>query len=539
MRISKAILLLVVFAFVASLGFATGGRETQEDAGPVEIDWFVNLGWFGAQFRPETPVGQALVEETGVIINFMNSAGQAERINTMIASGDLTDVITGPYWQPHIPQLEGAGLVVPLNEVMAETQPEWWASAPPDVKAWYTRPDGNIYGWPSAAWPAEDQERFNVTPAANAALVARADIMEELDIAPEDFLTQDGMVEALIKVRDSGYTYNGLSVAPFWLTTNGGFPGGFVWESLFAVPHEDPDGNYSDPRLHERYLEHILFLNRLAREGLISAENFTTDRGRTDERTISGRNFAMPVNMGDQRQPFTRLAESDPEAVYVPVGPVRSGDGTVPLLRRQAAVSGWLFNQIAATGDHIERVAGLFAFMASERGRYLLSYGIEGEHYVLEDDGVRVRWTDSYQQLLDDPDVNAPQVVGTQGLWLLSNNAFREATQPVDLTPAQQVPADIFEFYRQFSFDFDAFRNLGPFGGTDEAGIQAQINVFWEEQLPLMVLADSEAEAIEIYEAAVDRMVALGLEQVVAAQNENFQNNKDKLGLEFAWPLHQ
>jgi putative aldouronate transport system substrate-binding protein len=113
---------------------------------------------------------------------------------------------------------------------------------------------------------------------------------------------------------------------------------------------------------------------------------------------------------------------------------------------------------------------------------------------------------------------------------------MHQRVKPAPATRLQEIGEDVFRYFAEYTFDNAAFTNLGPAGGTDLAGTASQIATYWEEQLPKMVLADSADEARRIYEESVARIEEMGADEVLAAQNEKFQDNKAKLGVRHAWP---
>ncbi|MDN5303122.1 MAG: putative aldouronate transport system substrate-binding protein, partial [Fusobacteriaceae bacterium] len=66
----------------------------QQDDSQVTYDWYINYSWFGGKWG-EDYVTKEITEKTGVSINYVVPAGNGtEKLNTMIASGTLPDLIT-------------------------------------------------------------------------------------------------------------------------------------------------------------------------------------------------------------------------------------------------------------------------------------------------------------------------------------------------------------------------------------------------------------------------------------------------------------
>jgi putative aldouronate transport system substrate-binding protein len=535
--LSVAFLLL----FAASIVWAAGSQEgatTESGREIVTVDWFVNEGWFNRPWDMERPVDQLITEKSGAKINFMSSAGGGtgtEKLNAMIAADDLTDVVTMGWWYSQFQELQAANMVHKLNEIIPEYSPELWANTPEFMRNWYTFEDGNWYGYANMFWAPEDFTDRNYMKS-NVGMVARKDIMDELGITAEDFNTQDSMIEALKKVRDANIQYNGLDVVPLYFTPNGGFPGTYTWHSMFAVPREDADGDLIDQRLHPKFLEEMLFANRLFEEGLISKENWTADRNQIDEKIVSGSIFALMCNVADYQAQWANLYRADPAAEYVGVGPVRAQDGAEPQFV-STGLTGWLVSMISDNTDYLEEIMALWTFLRSEEGHRLQAYGVEGESYVMDDNG-RVQWTDQYIEYLQDPDVDpATDIYGNTNLWLLQDSVYMQQIEPPPATPAQAVGVNVWEYFAKYTYNETAFNNLGPFGGTDESAIAAEISTYWEAQIPKMVLAEGGADEVRaIYDESVAHIERLGIDAVLEVQNRRFQENKAKLGWEHAWP---
>ena len=532
----KRVFLMGMALLLASgFAFATGqGESAGEDGAPVTIDWFVNEGWYNLDWDTEKPVHAYIAENYGVELNFQNSAGGGtgtEKLNAMIAADDLTDVVTMGWWYSQFQDLQSAGMVEPLDVRMPQIAPNLWEEVPEFMVNWYTFTDGHWYGFPNMFWAEEQMNEKNFLQT-NAGMVARQDIMDQLDITADDFKTQEGMLEALRKVRDADVQYNGLDVVPLYFTPNGGFPGTYVWNGMFGIPREDSDGNWrggefggvplDDPKSYEQ----LRFANQLFREGLISKENFTADRSQISEKIVSGSIFALMMNVADYQGELRNLYNADNDAVFKPVGPVHAQDMAQPYLV-SSGLTGWLVSMISTDTDHLERILGLWEFLYSEEGMLVTEFGFEGDTYTLDDNGTVV-WTDSYLEMVNDPDVSATSIVGNENLWLLRNSVTYQQYQPEPATIGEQIGRDVWTYFGPYVYDDTAFQNLGPFGGTDEAAMAAEIGVYMEEQLPRMVLAGSESELREVYQETLDNLEKMGIEEVRSTQN-TFANSRPPL----------
>ena len=78
---------------------------------PVTLDWYINYSWFSTPWG-ENLVSQTITEETGVDIHFITPLGnESEKLNALIASDSLPDLITLGWWEPQVSEMtENGGL---------------------------------------------------------------------------------------------------------------------------------------------------------------------------------------------------------------------------------------------------------------------------------------------------------------------------------------------------------------------------------------------------------------------------------------------
>ena len=555
MRKSFAIALVALLAVPVFTVAAGGAQQTREaaviregtgpswtwDTSPVELGLYMHEGWYTKQWNPQVNLrDRALFEATGVNLDISMPTGDAqERLNTMIAGRTLPDIVILGWWFDQVRQMQEAGMLYPLNELIDEYAPDFWDIIPQSMVDWYTAEDGNWYQFPNFFWAEEDLERYaeyGVGFQSNAGMFARKDIMDAFGIRPEDFQTQDGMVEALRKVK--GFEYDGFPVTPVYFGPGavGDFLG-WIGQGMFAVPREDENGDLIDTRTHPKFLELAQFQNRLYREGLMSDENFVDTRQQITERMARGEIFLAVMNTADYVSGMRDVVTADPAAQYVWVGPVRSRDGAQPQLP-SSGLAGWQVNVIPRTSQRPDRAIRLLYYLYSQEGQNLTTFGIEGVTYEMIDG--QVRWTDYFiEQQEADPQGASQKYGDGGGMWWAHNPVYARALQPPAATIGPQLRDAIWEASGPYVLNDLAWNNLAPPGGSEEAAISGEIGTYWAAQLPQMVMASSAAEVEAIWRESVTHINRLGRENVWKVENANFQRNKDRLGLNYAWPPNQ
>ena len=123
----KILLAAMIAAVCVGLGIVSFIR-TQETSGEdadaeaqdtTTLDWFINYSWFDSQWG-ENIVSKKITEETGVDIEFIVPKGtETEKLDSMINSGTLPDIVTIGWWETQNQEMIESGMVYPLN-VLAE-----------------------------------------------------------------------------------------------------------------------------------------------------------------------------------------------------------------------------------------------------------------------------------------------------------------------------------------------------------------------------------------------------------------------------------
>lgn len=497
---------------------------------PVTLDWFVSEGYYDKRWDTRNNLmDQRITEKTGVSVNFIVPSGSGEeKINTMIASNDLPDILSMPWWLSQVHQLETAGKLRPLNELIANYAPTF--QPPQSMISWYTREDGNWYGFPNFFTAPERMTEKNWLES-NTGMVARKDIMDQLGIKAEDFTSMESTIAALKKVRDAGVSYNGKKVIPIFLGGNGGLWDTFAWElpEMLAIPMEDRDGNLLNIKRDPKFKEMYLFGNALFRENLASKDNFTMI---AQDKIPSGEVFCVISNISDIMSSIYEAYRSDQSMVWVPVGPIRDNAGSEPRIRK-GTMNGWLLNMISAKSAKADRAIRLFEYLYSDEAQMLNYFGIENETYTM--DNGRIRWIPKYLEALAEDKEKVKKLYSINDLWFFADDLIRQRFAPIEETPEEKIGVVIRKYFAPFVFDDRAFDGLDPKPGEPLEIKTALIREYWERNAGKLLLARDDGEFNQLYDEIMQHMDDLGMKEVNRYMNEKFKANKEKLGIRYSW----
>ena len=130
----------------------TPAWKTYAKEDPVTLDWYVNYSWFDMGWGKNL-VSQKITDETGVSVNFITPLGnEDEKLNALIASDSLPDLITLGWWEPQVNEMIQKNLVYALNDLADQYDMYFYKVADPAVVDWYSDEKGNIYGYPNSSY---------------------------------------------------------------------------------------------------------------------------------------------------------------------------------------------------------------------------------------------------------------------------------------------------------------------------------------------------------------------------------------------------
>ncbi len=512
------------------------------DTSPLEINWYVSASDFNSTFDPAvTFAAKVLQEKTGIKINFSFPVGgdEDEKINTMIASNSLPDVVSVGQTSPQFGLLQQGGLLQPLNKLIDQYAPGFKDIIPKSMAGWYTYNDGNMYGFP-CMYTAYDKLTQSDSLATNSGINARQEIMDKLGITADDFKTEEGMLAALKKVKDGNIEYNGKKVIPLWIGYDVCDDVFWYASDFYNINDEQKDGTFGNRYKDPGYLKILKFINKLYNEGLMSKENFTGTYDTQAEKATSGQVFCFMGCIGDYLGPCLDLYRNDKNVKWTGVGPL-NGMGTPETYLHSSSMSGWLASCISQNAKNPDRIIRLFNYLYSEEGQDLTTVGVEGQTFTVKD-GKAVLNPDIKAEFEENSD-KALLKYGFSGtpenpgiLWFMYDRLRGARMKPLPSTPIDQMWADNFAFFNKYAFSNMPFEGLNPQGGSDEAAILAQVNKLRPEMMAKALISPTPEGVEKEWNSFLAQTDALGYDKVIKVMNDKFQANKKKLGLDFAYP---
>lgn len=507
MKTSKmkiVIILVMLIALPAAVLLANGqqAESTKKTTGTdlIEMDLFVNHTWFWTSDW-KGAIAEEITKRTGVKMN-VERANDNQQLPVMIASGSLPEMI---YTSAEIERLSDSRLCYPWNELIDQYATDFPMTS--IEVANHTQEDGNFYTLRNFFWTEEQwlDSKFALPGPGTHSLHYRTDLWEELG-SPS--ITSLSELESVLEMAKAEFP----EVIPY--VHNWGYEYFQAQHGMdVGNTHIYPEGDKIYHRLrHPALLETLIFMNRLIQKDLTVPENFTWEYEQFQQQVYSGNAFS-----------FSRSAWESNEAndAFKKAGlPYQARIVQVELSNDAVWVNdgiGWSATFITKNNENPDRAIQFMKFMRQEEGRRLSTWGIEGRHWNLGDDG-RPIFTEEYLTSRSGPNFYE-EILG--GVWTFGV-ALEEQIQGYDpenwpeVTPRLQAAKVKYVFRPELHF-------VVPRGNTEEANIYSRIEEFAKnEEIRIIISAKNESEVREMYAEMISQAEKMGLNTMEAWMTDKY-----------------
>ena len=490
----------------------------------ITLDWYINYSWFATPWG-ENLVSQTITEETGVSVNFITPMGnEEEKLNALIASNKLPDIITLGYWETQIDEIIEKDMVYALNELADEYDPYFYTVTDEAVVNWYTEEDGNIYAYPNSSISPQDLEE-NDNIGSNQTFLVRKDIYEAL--GRPDMSTPEGFARAVRKAAALYSDVNGKELIPIGahvFDETGSVSFDKYLMNFLAIPWEK-DGKLYDRYTDAEYITWLKLFRQLGEEGYLANDIFVDTRTQMEEKLAEGRYFCMIYQYTDLLAQQRILYENNPESIYIAVEGPRNSAGDDPTLPT-TNINGWTVTMISKNCKEPARAIAFMDYLMSEHGQKRIFLGVEGITYDMVDGKPVLR--DEVKALLDTNREQYDKVYGADdAYWMLQDNAMQLQWEQKSIPAIQQLKDWALQ-YPTYNGAYDMYLPAE----SEYAKVETQINKLWSEVLPELLLASTEEEFDAILEDFVVRRQELGFEDLMEEKTAYMIEAKEKLGIE-------
>lgn len=490
----------------------------------ITLNWYVNYSWFVTPWGNNL-VSKTMTKETGVNIHFMTPMGnEEEKLNALVASDSLPDIITIGWWEPQVSQMLKEDMVYPLNKLADKYDAYFWKVSDPDIIKANTMKNGNIYYYPNSTYkPADLNENKNI--ASNQTFLVRKDIYEA--IGSPDMSTTEGFAAAVKKASQMFPMVDGQPLIPIGshvFDDRGCTSFDQYLQNFLAIPYEK-DGKAYDRYTDPEFLRWLKMFRELRQEGYLSNDIFVDQRTQMEEKLAQGRYFCMLFQRTDIADQEKILYKNNPDSIYIAVNGPKNSNGSDYMLPTNG-IKGWTITLISKNCKHPDRAIEFLDYMMSEQGQKLAYLGVKGKTYT-EKNKVPVLKKDVSELLNTDRKQYDAMYGADNTYWMLQNNVMQlKWKQPLQ-EPLGQMEAWTYP-YTKYLGEYDT--NLPE--DTKAGMADTKITILWGETLPKLLIAKSDAQFDAIISDFKAKREALGYELVMQEKTDQIKQAKKELGME-------
>lgn len=500
---------------------SSSGGPFELGAQPLDFTMYGHYDWYTMPQWGGDDSSAWIKDNLKVNISAIHSGGSSsQKLNTMIATGDLPDAI----WleRSEVERLRAAGLLVPLDDYLENY---------PNLKEWLGEEginmlrseDGNIYQIPN--W-------YTSQPNGNAGYVVNKKIYTELGSPKLE--TTDDLYNYLTMVKENypnvipyepnlGADGQGLDVLTTAFRENDQ-----RYVGLRAVP---VDGKLTSLFTDEAFRESQVYISKLFRERLITQDALTQTVDQVTEKVMTGRVavYASSSATDIPQEAHNELVQSDPEAGYFMIKPIyKEGLNPDQIFPGTYNRLGWNVTVITRAAENPEAIFAYYDWLTGPEGQSTIMWGPTGTYWDgMEEDGVTPVFTDQYVS-------GAAELTQLQSTTInlnwTGNTVFVDRTKAAfeaGLPPEQQNWAT--RYQREITWDTQTdsteFINIDPQPESEEGIIRQRVEDIFTEMRAKVLYAKTDGEVLDIIDKAETDAQAAGYEKLLAYRTVKWQEN--------------
>jgi ABC-type glycerol-3-phosphate transport system substrate-binding protein len=368
----------ILFLLITTAVWATGASEPVDPDAPTEIEYLTygGAGTIAALENNEDFVAAAILDKFNIVIDPELPAfnEQQDVLIARIAAGDYPD------WM----YVREESLYRDLLEdgIIANLSPYIDTLTLPDLQAHLELPAADTLKEPDGWFGIPVYFGYSMN-----GLYYRKDWVEELGLSlPETTDDFKEFLQTIVDADPDGYGTTGITAfnPQGWLVREIGtsFTGYHKWRNQ--------GGRWDFYAIDEAYRDFLYYVQDLYESGLIDPDAVTQPRGPAQEKFASGRAAAFYLNFTSLGRISDTLQQLVPDAEVGLMAPEPAG----PAGSLNYSLSPMRYRNVANADIDEEKITGFLRvldWISSEEGTELALWGIEGEDYVVNDNGTRLR----------------------------------------------------------------------------------------------------------------------------------------------------
>lgn len=490
----------------------------QEDKTPIELTFFTSdqAGTYSKEKMSDSKIGKMIQEATGVDVKFQYVVGdQDTAVGVMVASGDYPDVIFARGLTSN--KFVEAGALLPLEDLITQHAPNVKSAYDYAWKRMKNKDDGHIYLIKSYATVGDTAPVTSVSPGFG----IQKQALEELGWPV--IKTVDQYFDAIKQYKDKNPKIEGGDAIGFEVLIADGWRNTIKWATDMAAGYpndgkaliDTATGKVTLRETSEAFKKYMSILNEAYNQGLVDKEGFVQNYDKYKEKIASGRvigTFDFDWEVGE---PAGSLMKQNKEGRTYYFLPLTFDENTkLPPIPKQMPDAGEGVGISVKAKDKAERIMKFFDYLCKPETQRLVSWGIEGEDYYVEN-GRLLKTPEQKAKSMDDPKYRSEQgldVVGAYG-WPSLNGVFPDG----NAVRANEQPEVVKAGYTEWDNKYLKAYNLTT--PADLLNKEAPVLKYF----PIWTMQLKEGSAEKICETELDALSVKWYPKLVLAKEGEFE----------------
>lgn len=445
---------------------------------------------------------------TGVKIDFViPPIGQeTEKFNLMLASDVLPDIIFHG-WGNYVGGAQKAiddGIILDLTDIIMEHCPNirHLIETNEDIRKQISTDSGALYVFPYLKLNQEINSVFGFQ--------LRADWLAELGLSVPE--TMDEWHAVLTAFKEKGTNEAGETIVPL-VSRKMSYGNSAVrrFANAYGTDYDfyQMDGKVQYGPFTEGYKEYLKTMQTWYAEGLIDVEFATSDEAIHDAKVTSGIAGAWCSGLGSGMGKYITAFDKDDSKVAGTKYPVLEAGQPMYSNMMDQPFDGGTGAAISTSCKDPVLAAKWLDFQYSYQGHMLMNWGIEGESYTLDDDGI----PSGTDMILNNPDGHSIDIA--LGLYSMGSASSSYYQDPLVRTMRMWN----YEAQRETSrlWNEGTSMMLPPLTYSDAeaselSAIVSEVNTYRDEMFMKFVLG---TESLDNYDAYIAQLKNMGVERAI------------------------
>lgn len=380
---SRRVIALGCSVLAGALVLAGCSDSGEGDAGPAELRVHILAP---DSVPSDDPIGPALEDAVNIELELTSASGDDywTQLSADLAAGAAPDLfeVNRNQLRQYIEQ----GLVLDLSKYMDNELATYYGNANEESLA-AGQFDGQDYA--IVQQPTFNYRSYWVRKDWLDSLgLAMPETVEEFQDVLEAFTLQDPDGNGQDDTYGLGGGDSGIMWRPIWAAFGSGGVSSYGESGgSFYVEDGQVVNSLQDPGT----VDALEYIQGVVESGYVDPDFLTIDESRAHERALQGTVGVIETDWPKMTKPefVEQYREVQPDAEWVQLGPLAgpAGEGAYPRdlssVRMEAVPA-----SLADDPDRLNALFDLINYVSEGEGQRLVSFGIEGEHYTIEDDQV-------------------------------------------------------------------------------------------------------------------------------------------------------